>query len=134
MNARLREALEKERRRSSELEDLLENMKKEAVEEREFKSSGSAKEPAVQDSLKKRIKDLEIELSTQQADTTALRKSFVDQKEASARDLEGAEKLVAKVQEEKQTLDTQYKTLLGRVATIKSTLGERLKSDAVSKN
>jgi len=109
-------------------------MKKEAVEERESKSSGSTKESAAQDSLKKHIKDLEMELSTQQVETTALRKSLADQKEASARDLEDAEKLLAKVQEEKQTLDTQYKTLLGRVATIKSTLGERLKSDAVSSN
>ncbi|KAG0136989.1 hypothetical protein HOY82DRAFT_11810 [Tuber indicum] len=127
-SARLREDLGRGKR-SGELEDLVENMK-EAAKEKESKGSGSAEESAIQDSLKKRIKDLEMELSTQQAEATALRKSLADQKEATTKDLDDRGKLLAKVQEEKQTLDTQYKTLLGRVATIKSTLGERLKSDA----
>ncbi|PWW75290.1 hypothetical protein C7212DRAFT_352453 [Tuber magnatum] len=111
-------------------EDLVENAKKDAAKGRESKGSGSAGEPGVQDSLKRYIRDLEMELSTQQAEATALRKSLADQKKASAKDLDDKEKLLAKAQEEKQTLDTQYRTLLGRVATIKSTLGERLKSDA----
>ncbi|RPA95545.1 hypothetical protein L873DRAFT_1697598 [Choiromyces venosus 120613-1] len=128
-SAGLREEIEKEKRRSKELENLVENMK-EAAKEKESKSSGSAKESAIQESLKKHIKDLEMKLSTQQAEAATLHKSLADQKEASAKDLDDAEKQLASVEEEKKTLDTQYKTLLGRVATIKSNLGERLKSDA----
>ncbi|CUS14621.1 unnamed protein product [Tuber aestivum] len=129
-SARLREELEREKRRARELEELVESMKKDAAKVREPEGPGSVKEPGAQNSLKKHIEGLEMELSRRQAEASALRRSLTDQKEASAKDLDDTEKLLAKVQEEKQTLDTQYKTLLGRVATIKSTLGERLKSDA----
>lgn len=46
---------------------------------------------------------------------------------------QNAEKQAAHVQEQKDNVDAQYRNLLGRVSTIRTTLGERMKADAVSR-
>ena len=46
-------------------------------------------------------------------------------------ELEHERRRVTEVQEQKDSADAAYKTLLGRVSTIRTTLGERMKADAV---
>lgn len=144
--AKLRGELEKEQKRSQKLEALLESMRNSPYEENGYgnsheigqKMEGSGNGPVEdcsveRDPLRQRIRDLEGQLSVQQQEASVIRELLEEEKASNASYRLDAEKRLAQVQDEKQYLDTQYKTLLGRVASIKSTLGERLKSDAVSK-
>lgn len=66
------------------------------------------------------------------AELQKLRNELEDERELRARDAADAEERIAELQEQKENLDAQYKNLLGRVSTIRTTLGERMKADAVS--
>lgn len=59
-----------------------------------------------------------------------LQARLTEEKETREKDMQTAAGHIKQIETEKISLDTQYKNLLGRVSTIKSTLGERLKSDA----
>lgn len=79
-----------------------------------------------------KLQELEEQLFAQRRETDDLRNYLEGEKVERGNERREADHRLAKVQEEKQQLDTQYKTLLGRVAHIKTTLGDKLKSDAVS--
>ncbi|KAK6376139.1 hypothetical protein LTS17_007390 [Exophiala oligosperma] len=64
-------------------------------------------------------------------EVTELRKSLEELQSKHATELETAQNDLAEAQQEKETAEEQYQTLLGRVNTIRSQLGERLKADAV---
>lgn len=66
------------------------------------------------------------------AELQRLRNELEDEREQRARDAADAEERIAELQEQKESLDAQYQNLLGRVSTIRTTLGERMKADAVS--
>lgn len=65
------------------------------------------------------------------AEVTELRKS-IEQLQAEHRtDLSGVQEQLQDTQSEKEQAEEQYQNLLGKVNTIRSQLGERLKADAV---
>lgn len=115
-----REELLKEKARSQELEKSMQGLSLEL-------SQGSASTVA-----QTKLQELEQHLFAQSKEIDELRKSLEGEKDDRGNERTEADHRLAKVQEEKQQLDTQYKTLLGRVAHIKTTLGDKLKSDAVS--
>lgn len=118
------EELLKERARSQELEKSLQGLRLELSQE----SASTTKNTVAQEKLQ----ELEEHLSAYRKEVDDLRKSLRCEKDDRGNERAEADQRLVKVQEEKQQLDTQYKTLLGRVAHIKTTLGDRLKSDAVS--
>lgn len=119
-----REELLKEKARSQELEKSMQGLSLEL-------SQGSAS--TTKDTVAQRkLQELEQHLFAQSKEIDELRKSLEGEKDDRGNERTEADHRLAKVQEEKQQLDTQYKTLLGRVAHIKTTLGDKLKSDAVS--
>lgn len=61
-----------------------------------------------------------------------LRAELAELKELHERDRAAADKRLADLQGQKDSVDAQYQSLLGRVTTIRTTLGERMKADAVS--
>ncbi|KIW09848.1 hypothetical protein PV08_11949 [Exophiala spinifera] len=63
-------------------------------------------------------------------EVTELRKSLEELQSKHATELETVQNDLAEAQQEKETAEEQYQTLLGRVNTIRSQLGERLKADA----
>lgn len=65
------------------------------------------------------------------AEVAELRKSLESIQEKHNEDLSGLKDEVEQAESAKETAETQYRTLLGKVNTIRSQLGERLKADAV---
>lgn len=118
------EELLKEKARSQELEKTVQELRSELSR----KSTSLIEDTAAQGKLQ----ELEEQLSAQRKEAVDLRKSLEGEKDDRGNERADADQRLAKVQEEKKQLDTQYKTLLGRVAHIKTTLGDKLKSDAVS--
>lgn len=118
------EELLKEKARSQELEKSVQGLRSELSQ----KSTSTTKDTVTQGKLQ----ELEEHLSARRKEADDLRKSLGSEKDGRGNERAEADQRLAKVQEEKKQLDTQYKTLLGRVAHIKTTLGDKLKSDAVS--
>ncbi|RPB07058.1 hypothetical protein P167DRAFT_599701 [Morchella conica CCBAS932] len=136
----LRDNLAKGLRRTQELEGLVEALKRQLEE---GSSTAEAKAQASEElqlerlksqELEKAVQDLKAQLSEKsepiEMDTAKLRQLLEREQEFREKDRLDAEQRLAKVQEEKQQLDTQYKALLGRVAHIRTTLSDKLKSDA----
>lgn len=65
------------------------------------------------------------------AEVTELRKSLESIQEKHEQEITELQDRLEESQTAKEQADTQYRDLLGRVNTIRSQLGERLKSDAV---
>ncbi|KAH0613174.1 uncharacterized protein H6S33_009554 [Morchella sextelata] len=154
----LRDNLAKGLRRTQELEGLVEALKKQLEEgssPAEAKAQASEelqKERLKSQELEKAVQDLKTRLleksepivksteglrglggespAQREMDTAKLRQLLEREQEFREKDRLDAEQRLAKVQEEKQQLDTQYKALLGRVAHIRTTLSDKLKSDA----
>ena len=63
-----------------------------------------------------------------------IRRSLDDLQEKHAQELDGLQAQLAAARSEKEQAEAQYRGLLGKVSTIRSQLGERLKADAVSRN
>lgn len=78
-----------------------------------------------------RIDMLATEKQALQDEVAELRKSLEGLHAKHEEDLVDLRGQLEQTQGEKEHADTQYRTLLGRVNTIKSQLGERLKADAV---
>ena len=68
---------------------------------------------------------------TLRQEVTQLRQSLEDLQAKHASDIEAVQGELAETQAEKETAEEQYQSLLGKVNTIRSQLGERLKADAV---
>ena len=67
------------------------------------------------------------------AEVTELRKSLEDLQQKHQTDIDALKEQLEETQGEKDHAESQYRNLLGKVNTIKSQLGERLKADAVSR-
>lgn len=65
-------------------------------------------------------------------EVAALRKSLEELQTKHQTDLEAVHEQLQDTQSEKEQAEEQYQNLLGKVNTIRSQLGERLKADAVS--
>jgi len=65
------------------------------------------------------------------AEVTQLRRSLEELQSKHESDLEAVQNELQETQGEKEQAEEQYQTLLGKVNTIRSQLGERLKADAV---
>jgi hypothetical protein len=61
-----------------------------------------------------------------------LRSELEEERELHEKTRAEAERRIKEIQEAKEGVDAQYSKLLGRVSTIRTTLGERMKADAVS--
>ena len=68
------------------------------------------------------------------AEVTQLRKSLEELQQKHESEVEKLEEQLEETQGEKDHAESQYRNLLGKVNTIKSQLGERLKADAVRYN
>lgn len=118
------EELVKEKARSQELEKSIQKL-----------SLGVSRKPTPTENdvaSRRKLQELEEQLCAQRRDADDLRRHLEGEKVDRENERSEASHRLGMVQEEKQQLDTQYKTLLGRVAHIKTTLGDKLKSDAVS--
>lgn len=117
------EELLKEKARSQELEKTVRGLRYELAQ----KSASATHDTTIQTKLQ----SLEEQISAQREEAAELRESLENERKARENDRAVADQKLTKTQEEKQQLDTQYKTLLSRVAHIRTTLGDKLKSDAV---
>lgn len=78
-----------------------------------------------------RLDALATERAALRAEVSQLRRSLGGVQERHEEELAGIREQLATAQDEKEHAETQYHNLLGKVNTIKSQLGERLKADAV---
>lgn len=117
--------------RPQELEEAAQGLKAQLSN----KPVSAIKDTAAQDKLQEQrsyTQELEEQLSAQRNEAAKLRQLLGEERESREKDRTEADQRLVQVQEAKQQLDTQYKALLGRVAHIKTTLSDKLKSDAVS--
>jgi len=77
-----------------------------------------------------RLDAMAKERDSLQAEVAELRKSLEDIQGKHQEELSGVREEVDEVQAGKERAEEQYRTLLGKVNTIRSQLGERLKADA----
>lgn len=78
-----------------------------------------------------RLDALASERAALRAEVAQLRKSLEEVQERHEEELTSIREQLAASQDEKEHAERQYHNLLGKVNTIKSQLGERLKADAV---
>lgn len=77
-----------------------------------------------------RLDAMQQERDNLRAEVTQLRESLEQLQAKHTEEVSGVHKELEKSQEEKEEAETQYRNLLGKVNTIRSQLGERLKADA----
>jgi len=77
------------------------------------------------------VEALAKERDTLQEEIAQVRKSLEDLQEKHKEELSSVREQLAVTHGEKEQAETQYRNLLGKVSTIRSQLGERLKADAV---
>lgn len=78
-----------------------------------------------------RLEALVNERAALREEVAQLRRSLEEIQGKHEEELGGIREQLADTQGEKEQAETQYRNLLGKVNTIKSQLGERLKADAV---
>lgn len=78
-----------------------------------------------------RFDSLVKDRDTLRREVTQLRQSLEELQAQHTSDIETVQGELADTQAEKETAEEQYQSLLGKVNTIRSQLGERLKADAV---
>jgi len=81
-----------------------------------------------------RLEVLAEERDALRAEVTELRKSLEDIQVKHEEDVAGLREQLEETQSGKDHAETQYRNLLGKVNTIRSQLGERLKADAVTRS
>ena len=79
-----------------------------------------------------RLDALAKERDALRQEVAQVRKSLEEIQEKHEEELGDIREQLAGTQGEKEQAETQYRSLLGKVSTIRSQLGERLKADAVS--
>lgn len=77
-----------------------------------------------------RLDAMQHERDTLRAEVTQLRKSLESLQEKHTDELSGVKEELEQSQQSREHAETQYRNLLGKVNTIRSQLGERLKADA----
>ena len=85
------------------------------------------------DDITARLEAAERERETLRAEVAELRKSLEQVQGKHEEEISSVREERDEAQAAKDKADSQYQTLLGRVNTIRSQLGERLKADAVRK-
>ncbi len=78
-----------------------------------------------------RLEALVNERAALRAEVAQVRRSLEEIQEKHEEELSSIREQLADTQGEKEQAETQYRNLLGKVNTIRSQLGERLKADAV---
>jgi predicted nucleic acid-binding Zn-ribbon protein len=78
-----------------------------------------------------RLDALTSERTALRAEVAQLRRSLEEVQERHEEELTGIREQLVATKSEKEHAEAQYHNLLGKVNTIKSQLGERLKADAV---
>lgn len=73
---------------------------------------------------------MQQERDSLRAEVTSLRQSLESLQERHNEELTGVKEELEQTQQDKEHAETQYRNLLGKVNTIRSQLGERLKADA----
>lgn len=81
--------------------------------------------------MQTRLDELSKDRQQLQAEVTNLRKSLEEIQQKHEEDLSDLRSQLEEAQSGKEHAETQYRNLLGKVNTIRSQLGERLKADAV---
>ena len=79
-----------------------------------------------------RLEALSKEREALREEVAQVRRSLEEIKEKHDEELSSMREQLSETQAEKEQAESQYRSLLGKVNTIKSQLGERLKADAVS--
>lgn len=77
-----------------------------------------------------RLDAMQEERNSLKAEVTQLRESLENLQKKHSEELSGVKEELQQTQESKEHAETQYKNLLGKVNTIRTQLGERLKADA----
>jgi chromosome segregation ATPase len=77
-----------------------------------------------------RLDAMQQERDTLRAQVAEMRKSLEELQEKHTEEISGVKEELEQTQESKEHAETQYRNLLGKVNTIRSQLGERLKADA----
>ena len=78
-----------------------------------------------------RLEELQVERTALREEVAQVRRSLEEIREKHEGELGRIREQLADTQGEKEQAETQYRNLLGKVNTIRSQLGERLKADAV---
>lgn len=81
--------------------------------------------------IETRLEELSIERQSLQAEVKSLRKSLEEIQEKHEKETSTLRSELEDAQRGKDHAETQYRNLLGKLNTIRSQLGERLKADAV---
>jgi len=79
-----------------------------------------------------RLEALAKERDSLREEVTELRKNLEGIQVKHEEEMSGLQEQLEEANESKDHFETQYRNLVGRVGTIKSSLGDRLKADAVS--
>ena len=77
-----------------------------------------------------RLDAMQQERDSLRAEVTSLRQSLESLQERHTEEVSGVKEELQQTQQDKEHAETQYRNLLGKVNTIRSQLGERLKADA----
>ncbi|EME44632.1 hypothetical protein DOTSEDRAFT_172926 [Dothistroma septosporum NZE10] len=93
-------------------------------------STEPSRPPSISGDTTSRLDAMQQERDSLRAEVTQLRQSLESLQEKHGRELLGVKDELQQTQNGKEHAETQYKNLLGKVNTIRSQLGERLKSDA----
>jgi chromosome segregation ATPase len=136
----LRRDLEDEKARYREQEQKMEELST-STTMAEGASDRLKEETARAKKLEAEVQSLRVELANMskpskgieapQLEVLKLQTELEEVKEQREKDKLEAENRIAEIQRQKDSVDVQYQSLLGRVTTIRTTLGERMKADAV---
>lgn len=92
---------------------------------------GLSPSPPPQSDTSARLDAIAKERDALRLEVTELRKSLESIKEKHDEEINTLQTEIEEANEAKDHFESQYKNLLGRVNTIKTSLGDRLKADAV---
>ncbi|KAI5792945.1 hypothetical protein FPQ18DRAFT_334477 [Pyronema domesticum] len=136
----LRKDLETEREARRQTEEKLTTMTADTEDDKAKLSESVSATKKLEDEVKALKEQLasattasESEESSQEAsqkELLKLRAELEELKEQREKENKEAEERIEEIRKQKEQADGQYQTLLGRVATIRQTLGERMKADA----
>ncbi|KAK5171098.1 uncharacterized protein LTR77_004242 [Saxophila tyrrhenica] len=101
----------------------------EDVEEDEEETKQVPAAPEQPTDTSDRLQAMQEERDSLRAEVTQLRQSLESLQEKQNEELSGVKEELAQVEQDKEHAETQYRNLLGKVNTIRSQLGERLKED-----
>lgn len=108
-----------------------ENAEEDVQQPEPSQDAGEEDKPQQASDTEARLEAMARDRDALRNEVAELRKSLEGLQEKHEQDLSGLKDEVEEAQSGKETAEEQYRTLLGKVNTIRSQLGERLKADAV---